>query len=85
MCDNQSSVYILQRDRSRCLPIMKLRQTLTWTAARNNFHCLPSFEWRTEQTADSLPRLLFQHFCVLAPHADLEPQICPAPKQLIWA
>ena len=86
VCDNQSSVYILQRGRSRCLPIMKLMQTLTWTAARNNFHFVSRhLSGERNKIADSLSRLLFQRFRVLAPHADKEPQICPAPEQLIWA
>ena len=86
VCDNQSSVYILQRGRSRCLPIMKLMRTLTWTAARNNFHFVSRhLSGERNKIADSLSRLLFQRFRVLAPHADKEPQICPAPEQLIWA
>ena len=38
MCDNQSTVRIVQKARSRCLAIMILMRTLTWTAAMNNFH-----------------------------------------------
>lgn len=85
MCDNQSTVHIIRKGRSKCLAIMKLMRTLTWTAAKNNFHFssrhLPS---QVNLTADSLSRLLLQKFRVLAPHADPLPQSCPAPDQIMW-
>ena len=36
--DNEATVYIIRKMRSKCLPIMKLMKTLTWTATGNNFH-----------------------------------------------
>ena len=76
----QSAVFILQRDRSCCLPIMKLIRTLTWTAATNNFHFTSRhLSGELNKTADSLSRLLLQRFRELAPEADKEPQICPPP------
>ena len=86
VCDNQSTVFILERGRSRCLAIMKLMRTLTWTAATNNFHFTSRHLYGVRnKTADSLSRLLLQRFRELAPGADKEPQICPTPEQLIWA
>ncbi|MBV2113495.1 MAG: hypothetical protein KUF82_21290 [Candidatus Thiodiazotropha sp. (ex Ctena orbiculata)] len=85
VCDNMSAVYILQKGRSKCLPIMKLIRTLTWTAAVNNFHFTARHLCGEQnKTADSLSRLLLQRFRDLAPEADKEPQICPQPQQLIW-
>lgn len=85
VCDNQSAVYILQKGRSKCLAIMKLMCTLTWTAAVYNFHFTARHLYgKRNQTADSLSRLSLQRFRQLAPKADKEPQICPQPQQLIW-
>ena len=38
MCDNQATVYILCKGRSKCLAIMNLMCILTWTAAVNYFY-----------------------------------------------
>ena len=85
VCDNLSAVHILLHARSRCLAIMKLICTLTWTAATNNFHFTARhLSGDRNKTADSLSRLLLQRFRELAPGADKEPQICPPPEQLIW-
>ena len=85
LSDNIATTFIVQRGRSKSIPIMKLMQTLTWTAAVNNFHfsaChLPG---KFNQTADSLSRFMFQKFRECAPNADLCPQTCPTPEQIIW-
>ena len=85
MCDNQATVYILCKGRSKCLAIMKLMRTLTWTAAVNHFYFhakhLPS---RENSKADCLSRLLLQRFRALHPEANKEPEVCPGPEQLIW-
>ena len=63
MCDNQSTVRIVQKGRSRCLAIMRLMRTLTWRATMNNFHFparhLPGV---SNLAADSLSRFSFQKF-----------------------
>ena len=86
MCDNQSTVWIIQKARSRCLAIMRLMRTLTWTAAMNNFHFsarhLPGV---TNLPADSLSRLSFQKFRLVAPYADTHPQPCPTPEEILWS
>ena len=85
MCDNMSTVYILRKGCSKCIPIMKLMRTLTWTAAINNF-CFSArhLPGRQKVIADSLSRLLLQQFRELSPMADKDPQICPQPEQIIW-
>ena len=86
MCDNQSTVRIVQKARSRCLAIMRLMRTLTWTPAMNNFHFsakhLPGV---TNLPADSLSRLSFQKFRMVAPYADTHPQPCPTPEEILWS
>ena len=85
VCDNLSAVYILQKGRSKCMAIMKLIRTLTWTAAVCNFHFTARhLAGIKNKIADSLSRLLLQQFRQLAPEADKDPQICPGPQQLIW-
>ena len=83
--DKQATVYIIQKMRSKCLPIMKLMRTLTWIATVNNFHFssrhLPG---RLNTVADNLSRLLLQEFRETAPQADQFPQPCPHPEQIIW-
>lgn len=85
LCDNLSTVHIICKGRSKCLAIMKIMRTLTWTAAVNNF-CFTAkhLAGRTNQIADSLSRLLLQKFHKLAPYADSQPQKCPEPDQVIW-
>ena len=85
MCDNQATVRIIQKARSRCLAIMRLMRTLTWTAAVNNFHFSARFlPGSTNLAADSLSRLLFQKFRMVAPYADPYPQTCPTPETILW-
>ena len=86
MCDNQSTVQIVQKARSRCLAIMRLMRTLTWTAAMNNFHfCDKHLPGVTNLPADSLSRLSFQKFRMVAPYADTHPQPCPTPEEILWS
>ena len=59
--DNLATMFIIQKMRLKCLPIMKLMRTLTWIASVNNFHFssrhLPG---RLNTVADNLSRLLLQ-------------------------
>ena len=69
--DNQAAMFIVRNGRSRCLPIMKLMKTLTWTAVVNNFYFSSRFiPMQSSGIADSLSRLSLQKFRLLAPHAD---------------
>ena len=83
--DNEATVYIIQRGRSKCLPIMKLMRTLTWTAATKNFHfSAKHIAGKLNTVADNISRLSFQKFRESAPQADTYPQICPSPREIIW-
>ena len=85
LSDNLSTVFIIQHGRSRCLPIMKLMRTLTWTAVTNNFHFnAKHVPGKLNTVADNLSRLSFQKFRESAPRADRYPQKCPPPEQIIW-
>ena len=83
--DNQATMYIIQKMRLKCLPIMKLMRTLSWIATVNNFHFssrpLPG---RLNTVTNNLSRLLLQEFRETAPQADQFPQPCPHPEQIIW-
>ena len=74
-----------QKGRSKCLPIMKLMRTLTWTAAVNNFHVSSKhLSGKLNSVADNLSRLSLQKFRKIAPQADQYPQECPPPEDIIW-
>ena len=71
MCDNKSTVHIVKKGRSRCLAIMRLIRTLTWTAAINNFHfSTKHLPGSTNLASDSLTRLSYQMFRMVALYAD---------------
>ena len=83
--DNEATVYIIKKMRSKCLPIMKLMRTLTWTAAVNNFHfSAKHLAGKLNTVADHLSRLSLQKFRECAPQADQYPQVCPPPEHIIW-
>lgn len=85
LSDNMATVCIIQKGRSKSLPIMKLMRTLTWTAAVNNFYFSSKHvQGKFNSVADSLSRLSFQKFRECAPNADQYPQTCPLPEQIIW-
>ena len=83
--DNEATVFIIKKGRSKCLPIMKLMRTLTWTAAVNNFHVSSKhLSGKLNSVADNLSRLSLQKFREIAPQADQYPQECPPPEDIIW-
>ena len=78
-CDNEATVAIVRKGRSKCLEIMKLMRQLTWCAARNNFHFsakhVPGYK---NQISDALSRLQIDRFRSLAPQAEQHPCKCPS-------
>ena len=73
--DNEATVYIIRKMRSKCLPIMKLMRTVTWTATMNNFHfSAKHLAGKLNRVADHLWRLALQKFRECAPQADQFPQ-----------
>lgn len=85
LCDNEATVAIINKGRSRELCIMRLMRRLTWTAAINNF----SFSSRhipgiTNNIADALSRLQITKFRQAAPNAEPHPVQCPLPSDVMW-
>lgn len=84
-CDNEATVYIVNKGRSKCLQIMSLMRMLTWCACKYNF----DFRSRhvpgvTNEISDSLSRLQLDRFKTLAPKANPIPQKCPPVSDVIW-
>lgn len=72
LCDNQSTVAIINKGRSKCPTIMTLVRRLTYCAARYNFMFKSVyFEGKKNAIADSLSRLQTNRFRQLAPEADV--------------
>ena len=76
MCDNSATVCILHKGISKCLAIMKLMRTLTWTAAVNSFYYRLSSKIVSEYDQE----IPYQ----VASTANKEPDVCPAPELIIW-
>ncbi|XP_071171222.1 uncharacterized protein [Mytilus edulis] len=84
-CDNESTVNIINKGRSKVQDIMKLMRKLTWLAAINNFTFsskhIPGVK---NVIADSLSRFDFQTFRKEAPEADAQAMICPHFSLVMW-
>jgi hypothetical protein len=84
-CDNETTVKIIHKGRSKALSIMKLMRQLTWCSAQHNF-CIYSehLPGKTNLIADALSRFQMEKFRHLAPAADSLPQPCPTLEQVLW-
>ena len=75
-CDNEAVVQILNTGVSRNPQMMHLIRTIFYIGACHDFECkavhIPS-EHNSIHVADSLSRLQWQRFRLLAPHADVHP------------
>ena len=84
-CDNEATVAIVNKGRSKCLEIMKLMRQLTWCAASFNFYFsarhVPGYK---NKISDSLSRLQLNRFRSLAPNAEQEPFKCPSITEVMW-
>ncbi|XP_033759499.1 uncharacterized protein LOC117341746 [Pecten maximus] len=85
-CDNEATVAIVNKGRSKYLYIMELMRKLTWCA------CIHNFNFRSKHVpgncnsiSDSLSRLQIRRFRNLAPQADLKPHQCPLYSEVIWS
>ena len=77
-CDNQAIVLAWGNRRCKQPHIMALLRTLFFTAARHHFHVLLTHLPGTKNTlADTLSRMQFTRFFVLAPQADSTPMAIP--------
>jgi hypothetical protein len=85
LCDNEATVYIVNKGRSKCLYIMRLMCMLMWCACKNNC-CFRSEHSPgvTNEISDSLSRLQLDRFKKLAPMADEVPYRCPPISRVMW-
>ena len=84
-CDNESTVHIINKGRSKVQDIMKLMRKLTWLAATNNFTFsskhIPGVK---NVISDALSRFDFQTFRKVAPEADVQATTCPHYSLVMW-
>ncbi|VDH96767.1 Hypothetical predicted protein [Mytilus galloprovincialis] len=85
LCDNEATVAIVKKGRSKCIEIMKLMRQLTWCACVNNFQVTAKhIEGRKNNISDALSRLQMEKFHRLAPHAEKLPHNCPSVYEVMW-
>lgn len=81
-CDNQGTVFILNKGCSKSPDIMKLMRRLTIIAATHSFSYHATYlPGAKNDLADALSRLQIDRFHRLAPHAEPEP--CQLPSETI--
>ena len=81
-CDNEATVYIINKGRSPCKTIMRLMRRLVIVAASNNFSFTAKhIPGSPNNIADALSRFQFQKFRSLAPSAVNQP--CPLPSPIM--
>ena len=83
MCDNEGTVAILQKGRSKCCNINKLMRSMVLCATNCNF--IFTAQWistKVNVEADALSRGLFHVFQATAPKAQRIP--CPLPAQIAF-
>lgn len=86
MCDNEATVNILNKGRSKCLNIMNLMRKMTWLAAVNNFTFKAKhIPGKYNIIADSLSRFQMKRFREAAPEANLSPDPCPKASDIFWS
>ena len=85
-CDNEATVAIVKKGRSKCLQIMKLMRKLTWCACKYNFHFsakhVPGYQ---NDISDALSRLQIDRFRKLAPSAAQHPMKYPSSSDVMWS
>lgn len=85
-CDNEATVAIVRKGRSKCLQIMRLMRQLTWCACKNNFFFsakhVPGYR---NDISDSLSRFQMDRFRRLAPKAAQHPCPCPSSSEIMWS
>ncbi|XP_033763092.1 uncharacterized protein LOC117344458 isoform X1 [Pecten maximus] len=84
-CDNQATVHIITKGRSKDPTITKLMRTLTMCAANSNFAVYSEYYPGVKNNiADALSRFQISRFRELAPTADLYPTQCPPLDEILW-
>ena len=85
MCDNEATVFIINKGRSKVPVINQLMRRLTWLACTNNFHCYAKHvPGKLNEISDSLSRLQITRFRQLAPQAEKLPHPCPPFSEVTW-
>ena len=85
LCDNQSTVHILNKGCSKCPQLMSLMHTLTWNAASYNYIVRAQYvPGRLNNIADSLSRFQMDRLHSLVPGADPTPTQCPPSSDVMW-
>lgn len=83
-CDNQGTVYILNKGRSKSPDIMKLMRKLTIVAATHSFAYEAKYiEGCRNNVADALSRFQMDRFRSMAPTADPQPCLIPSDIMLL--
>lgn len=86
LCDNEATVNILNKGRSKCLDIMNLMRKMTWLAALNNFTFKAKhIPGKLNIIADSLSRFQMKRFREAAPEANRHPDPCPQASDIFWS
>ena len=79
LCDNEATVVIVKKGRSKCIETMTLMRQLTWCAYVNNFQVTAKhIEVRKNNINDALSRFQMEKFRRLAPHAEKLPYHYPS-------
>ena len=82
-CDNQGTIYILNKRCSKSDDIMKLMRRLTLVAAKHSFSFTAvHLSSKQNRVADCLSRFQFQDFRRLVP--DAHPYPCPIPSEIMF-
>lgn len=77
-CDNQTTVDIIRKGRSKSANIMTIMRRLTWCNFTNNcFITAVHIPGKLNNIADSLSRFQMERFFNLAPQADRQPRQIP--------
>ena len=83
-CDNEATIHIIMKGRSKIQHIMRLMRRLTWCAAKGNFIIMAKhITGVNNDIADALSRFQMSRFRQLAPRAALTSCKCPAPSEVM--
>ena len=85
LCDNEATVAILRKGRSKSPHIMPLMRKLTLLSAFHQFTILSNHvPGKQNSIADALSRLQIKRFRQMAPDALPNPCLVPPPKDILW-
>ena len=86
LCDNMSTVAIIQKGRSKSQHIMPLMRSLTMLSARHQFtFASVHLPRKFNELSDALSRLQIDKFHHMAPWASPVPTLVPPPEDVLWS